>query len=611
MVMTGALLAGAAPVAAHPFLVRTDPADGARLERSPAAVSLQFSEPLGDGPAELSISGQGRGAAQALVATRASGGRVVRADLAIGKGIHQLRWRVVADDGHLSEGKFSFAVGPVAGSLPPAETADAPASPLRSAAGWVFFAGLAVAVGAVATAVAVDRDHGARGAALSAGLLVAVGGAVMTWMASVGGVGGPVGTMRQRGLLASTAALLAIALLLRRRPLAAGALAVGSAVAWSARGQVGVQNGAVGIALDGVHLVGGALWAGALALLVADLWRARDDSEALAGRARRYASLALVPVAVLAAAGVVSAILMVPTAADLWGTTYGRLLLVKTALFAAAVGLAWRARSRGLSVDGLVKLRRLTRPEAGLVAAVLVVAAVLANTAPPPPRVAAASLLGPPPLAGPVVRDAGLAGILTVAVAVGDGRLQVEVLVPGGDSAQARAEVTADGAGPAPGPFVSCGDGCLSASWKPGPGEATVQVAASAPGWRGGSFATTIRWPPLPEDPEGLARVLATMRAEPVVEVTERTSSGPDSVVTPLTYRGSGAELVDEAPYASGGADGVRASPSGDELRLYLPGDRLWVTMWLDDAGRMARERIVNVGHQIDREYRYGRDGGG
>lgn len=627
LVAAPAVLAGfvlwAVPAGAHPFLVRTDPADGARLERAPQTVSLQFSEPLGSAPPELSISRQGASREVPLVADRASGGRVVVADVALGVGIYQLSWRVVADDGHLSEGVFAFAVGPVggslprataedafgpvAGSLPGAATADAPASPLRVAAGWVFFAGLALSLGAVATAVAVDRDRGARQHALAAGLVVAMTGSVVMWVAGIAGVGGPVGPIRQHGLLAAVAALLAVAVILRRRPAAAGVIAVAAAAAWSARGQVGVSNGAVGTALDGVHLVAGAVWAGALTLLVADLWRARHDPAPLAGRARRYASLGAIPVAVLAVAGVVSAVLMVPTAGDLADTTYGRLLVAKTALFAAAVALAWRARRR-LAAGSLTALLRLTRPEAALVGAVLVLAAVLANTAPPPPRVAAASLLGPPPLSGPVVRDAGLAGILTVAVAVGDGQLQVEVLVPGDESDKARAKVTVNGTGPTTPRLTSCGDGCLAGPWQPRRGTTTISVAASAPGWRGGSFTTTIDWPPPPEDPSLLERVLAAMRAEPLlVEMVERTSSGPDSVVTPMTYRGSGAELVGEAPYASGGADDVRLLPSGDGLRLYLPGDRLWVTIWLDEAGRITRERIVDVGLQIDHEYRYDR----
>lgn len=608
-VLVSGLVVASAPAAAHPFLVRTAPADGARLLDAPRSVSLQFSEPLGDGPAELSLAPHGSASVEPLVAARASGGRVVRADVAIGRGVYRLRWRVVADDGHLSEGEFSFAVGPVTGSVPRGTMTATPAGPLRTVASWFFFTGLAVALGAVVTALAVDRERRGRRWALTAGLVVATAGALAAWAASSVGVGGPVGTVRQRLLLAATTGLLALALQLRRRTVPAGVLTAASTVTWSARGQVAVQNGAIGIALDSVHLLGAAVWAGALALLVADLSRVRDDGPSLRARAGRYATLAIVAVAVLAAAGVASALVMVRTLADLWETTYGRLLVLKVVLFGAAVMLAWQARRRGLAAGGLRALRRLTRSEAALVAGVLVVAAVLANTAPPPPRVAAASLLGPPPLSGPVVRDAGLAGILTVAVAAGDGRLQIEVLVPGGASDNARARVTVGGAGPAPGRLAPCGDGCLSGPWRPRTGTTTIRVAASASGWRGGSYTATVDWPPAPENPGSLERVLAVMRGERAVEMIERTSSGPDSVVTPMSYRGTGSELIDKAPYASGGADDVRPLASGDGLRLYLPGDRLWVTMWLDEAGRVARERIVNVGLQIDHEYRYEQTG--
>lgn len=605
IVLLAGMVAASPPAGAHPFLVRTDPADGARLTRAPQSVSLQFSEALGDTAPELTLSRSGGGRGQALGPVVTSGGRIVRADVAVGRGIHELHWRVVADDGHLSEGSFAFAVGPVEGTLPASSARTRPASPVRAAAAWLFFAGVALVLGAVGTAVAVDRDRHARTKPLAVGLVIAEVGAILSWASSVAGVGGPAGTARQRGLLAVVAASVSLAALARRRPPVAGLLIIASGIAWAARGQVGVQNGVVGTLLDAAHLLGSASWAGALLLLVADLWRSRGAPAALAARARRYAGVVVVPVAVLAVAGIVSAVLMVPDMTDLWQTTYGRLLLAKTALFAVALALARRARRRGLAPDGLVSLRRLTRIEVAVVAGVLAVAAVLGNTAPPAPAVTAVSLLGPPPLAGPVVRDAGLAGILTVAVAVGDGQLQVEVLVPGGDAAGARAEVAVTGRSE-PGRFESCGDGCLSAPWRPPPGETTVRVVASAPGWRGGSFATTVDWPPAQEDPALLERVLTATRAEPEVEMVERTSSGPDSVVTPMTYRTGGAELVDEAPYASGGAEDVRPLPGGDGLRLYLPGDRLWVTMWLDEAGRIARERIINVGLQIDHVYRYG-----
>lgn len=536
-----------------------------------------------------------------------AGGRVLRGDVLLDSGLYRVRWQVVADDGHLSEGEFAFSVGRVRSSLPQASTADASANPLRAAAALVFTAGIALALGAVATALVVDGDASRRYRALRIGLAVALGGVTAAWVMSVTGMAGPVGTDRQRALLSATSALLALAMLLRRRAAVAGVLVVAAVAAWSARGQVGVARGAVGVALDAVHLVASAVWFGALALIAFDLWRVRGDWADLGPRIHRYATVAVVPVVVLAAAGALSAVLMVPTLEDVWRTGYGRLLIAKTALFAVAVALAWWARRHALGSGRTALLSRLTRAEVVVLVAVVATAAVLANTSPPPPRVAAASLLGPAPFTGPATRAAGMAGILTVAVAAGDGRLQVEVFAPGGPVAGTDAEVAvaSTAGGRVPVELDGCGDGCLTGSWDAPPGSYTVRVSTSAPTWKGGSYTARLNWPPTPEEPALLERVLATMRAADVVEMTETVSSGPDSVVVPTTSSRPGPESVAEAPYGSGAADDVRPLAGDGGLELYLPGDRIWVTMWLDDAGRIERERIVSVGHLIERQYRY------
>lgn len=605
MVALGALgiVSGStAPAGAHPFLVRTDPASGARLRVAPRTVSLQFSEPLGEGRPRIDLTRQGQGRAVPLPTATAAGGRVLRGDVAIGAGVYTVSWRVVADDGHLSEGDFSFAVGPVSGSLPRARTTPDPANPFRSAAGWVFFVGLALSAGSAATTLLVDPDRRARRRALSVGLALALAGATAEWAASLGGFAGPPGTSRQQLFLAASATLVSLALPLRGRPAAAGLLVIAATVAWSGRGQVAVSRGIPGLALDATHLLAAAVWAGALALLVADLWRGRRHPCELRARTRRYAALAVVPVVVVAATGAMSAVLILPDPADLVRSGYGRLLAAKTLLFAAGLTLAWRGR-RALRPGGAGPLRLQAQVEAALLAGVLGLAAVLANTGPPPPRVAAASVLGPPPLSGPVVRDAGLAGILTVSVAAGDGRLQIEVVAPGGPARGTRVDVAPSGGSSLA--LTACGDGCLSGPWDPPPGATTLRIQASAPGWRGGDYNARIDWPPAVDDPTLLARLLEVMRSQPSVEMAERTSSGPDSVVVPNVVSGTGASVVDEAPYASGEADDVRTLAGGKGFSLFLPGDRIWATLWVDDLGRLSRERIVSLGHLIEREYRY------
>ena len=611
LVMT---IAAAPPAGAHPFLVRSVPADGSRLGVAPQSISLQFSEALGEEEPRVTVTRQGQGAPERLPMAADVARLALRGDIAIGSGIYTVSWQVVGDDGHLNTGTFSFAVGAVSGSLPPARAGSEPASLLRSAAGWLFFLGLGLSAGSVATALLVDRDRGARGGALTAGLIMALGGATTVWAASLAGFGGPLGSSRQLVLLAAAASLLSIALPLRRRLPAVGLLLAGVAVAWAARGQIAVSRGLAGAALDATHLSAAAVWVGALSLLAADLWRGRrlpilGGPVELTGRARRYATLIVGPVVVLAVAGAGSALLVVPAPGDLWRSGYGRLLVIKSVLLAAALALAWKGRRALRSGDGTA-LGRPALGEVALLVGVLGVASVLGNTAPPPPRLAAASLLGPPPLAGPVVRDAGLAGILTVSVAAGADRLQIEVVAPGGPARNTRVAVSVGPAAGLEGPgqrlsLRACGEGCLSGPWAPPAGSTTLRVQASAPGWRGGDYAARIDWPPAPENPALLGRVLQVMRAQPAVEMTERTSSGPDSVVVPAVISGTGASIVDEAPYASGEADDIRGLAGADGLSLFLPGDRIWATLWVDAAGRLSRERIVSLNHLIEREYRY------
>lgn len=595
----------------HAFLVRTDPPQGARLPDSPGEVGLEFSEAVTAPRLSVQLGPAGR--ARSLVVRTEAEGRVVRAELPAARpGIHLVSWGVVGSDGDETQGEFAFAIGRVTGSVPPARVADQAPDPLGVAAGWLFFAGLALAAGGLATGLAVACPAG-RPPGVRAGLATALAGAWAAWAQAVTGLGpGPVAPVRQQILLAAAVALLGAALLVRsrsRRPWPVAGMLVAAAATWSARGHGAVANGLVGGAIDVVHLLAGATWAGALALLVDDLWRSRrrGDPDVLA-RARAYARLAAVLIVVLAAAGLGSALLLLNRPAELWSTGYGRLLLAKSSLFLAALGLALAGRRRGLRPGGLGLLRRATPAEAGLLGVILVLSAVLVSTAPPAPAVAAATLLGPPPMAGPVARDAGMAGILTVAVTAGEGQVQVEVIPPGRQAAGARARIEARLAGRrvrlAPRP---CGEGCFAQHLALPPGTTRFEVAASAPGWRGGTYTARLGWPPLPEDPALLSGLVAVMRAVPVVEVSESVSSGPEARLPPGPYPLlTGEAFIATEPYAAGVAEDIRPlAPDRRAFGLYLPGERIWITLWLGPDGRLARERIVNVGHVIERTFRY------
>ncbi len=285
----------------------------------------------------------------------------------------------------------------------------------------------------------------------------------------------------------------------------------------------------------------------------------------------------------------------------MWSTAYGRLILAKSVLFGLALSLALVGRVRALGRGRPAGLRRVVPVEAGAALAVLVLSAVLVSSAPPAPAQPVSSLLGPPPLSGPVVRDAGLAGMLTVAVAAGEGQLQVEVLVPGGADASTRAQLEAqfpDGRG--------CGPGCLVQSLNLPVGTTHLSVEASAPGWTGGMFTSDLSWPPPPDDPGLLDTLVSRLRATPRLQMTEQVSSGPQAVAAPSESDLAGAEFLTSEPYAAGNASDVQTlAAGGPGFRLYVAGERIWVTIWLDRQGRMARERVVDPGHDIERTFRY------
>lgn len=151
-------------------------------------------------------------------------------------------------------------------------------------------------------------------------------------------------------------------------------LATGLTV-WGIAGQGhGAEHGGVGLRLaHALHVGGMGLWVGGVGRLVG-----RPRSWTAAGRA--FTPVALLSVAALALSGLWMGLEHAGPLAQWTATGYGRLLLVKLAVFAAVLLAAARVR------------RLLTRPaapwaalglELGRLLLVLGITAVLANSAPP------------------------------------------------------------------------------------------------------------------------------------------------------------------------------------------------------------------------------------
>lgn len=134
-------------------------------------------------------------------------------------------------------------------------------------------------------------------------------------------------------------------------------VATGSKVAWrlatlSAAGlltAVPLVGHAAGeptrVALHSAHLAGASLWIGTLFVLFVDFLRRGSGTAPF----QIFAPVALTGVTTIALSGLVAASLYIHSPAALFGTAYGRTLLVKVALFAGAAGygfMNWRRMQR-------------------------------------------------------------------------------------------------------------------------------------------------------------------------------------------------------------------------------------------------------------------------
>lgn len=172
-ILSALLLAAAAatvaapPATGHSYLRSSKPADGAVLERAPRQVVLNFTDPLIDTGAAVTVAGPDGGA---RLAAELSGDRVTAAWPADwDSGSYRVTYRVVGEDGHVMNGSVSFRIASAGTAAPQSAVqesdsgvpaADAATSP-GSVPVWVWvLGGVAVAAGLV---VALSRRGGGSG----------------------------------------------------------------------------------------------------------------------------------------------------------------------------------------------------------------------------------------------------------------------------------------------------------------------------------------------------------------------------------------------------------------------------------------------------------------
>ena len=399
---------------AHALLSRGDPPINASLRESPTRVTLFMTERLQRSYSSVEVldsAGQRRDIGDTEFSDDVPTQMSVRV-LQLEPGVYTVVWRTLSEvDGHTWTGSYVFSVLNPDGSAPAgaglAIALDRPGPPVEADAAVkaIGLVALVLFVGAVWIALLL-RERAARALlpVIAASVVVGIAATSVEAISAalrLGDIGflGEIVFQTGNGLwmqqrwyaLIIAAAALAYHLWQPRhvggRPLfyALGLLGI----VWLASTSAVSHGAAIGAGwiwgtlFDALHLAAAALWIGGLASLLVVLRRTdlnRVDA------VRRFSIAAAISVPILAAAGLLSALIQVPSASGLLDTDWGIAFIVKgvvlAALLTAAAANAFLLRPRDEASDGLnhalaIRFTRLMRLEAALGLAVIAASAVL------------------------------------------------------------------------------------------------------------------------------------------------------------------------------------------------------------------------------------------
>ncbi len=395
------LLAGATAAWAHATIVSTSPADGSIVAHAPTQVTATFDEPVGISPSSLEVfapngervdtggAKHGKVPAEVVIALKSG----------LAKGTYTVGWAVVSADSHHVSGAFTFSIGARSATSVNPNTVNQITSPLVSLAfgvvRWLAFVCFGLLIGAVGFVLwcwpagassplvlrlTMGAWSGLAGSVLGAVLLQGVYGAgegvrQVFWPDVLHAtLDSRYGRSLGIRLILVIVALFVFTAILgslradsRRAPVAAsatwGVLAVALAATWAAADHAGIGSQVpLSLVSDTIHLSAGAIWVGGLTMLATIVLRrpgpaprrargAVDQQTRLASAeavqaVQRFSPIALGCVGAILVTGTYQAWRNVGTWGALFGTTYGRLLLIKIAAMCVLIGLGYLARIR-------------------------------------------------------------------------------------------------------------------------------------------------------------------------------------------------------------------------------------------------------------------------
>lgn len=419
LVAATAVLGLAAPASAHATLVSSSPAEGEVLATAPGEVVFTFDEPVQLVPNGL-LAFDAAGDEVAVDAS--AGGTEVTGELPgdLDNGTYVVTWRVVSEDGHPIAGSLTFHVGAPSPKVeaPKLGPTDPGAVPTLQAVvqavnytSLLLAGGLAVFLAWTMRGLRVPDPvrrrlvRTLRGSALAA-VLAAAAAVPLAGAYQLGsGVGGvlsldavdPSLVQDDLVVLALQLAGLAFTSWAVGRQRSSLLVDLSTALAVWSPALVGhtraYEPSTLLVVTDALHLSAGAIWLGGVVGLAMTLpavaGRPADGARLLS----RFSTLAGGLVAALVLAGVLLGWRIVGSWSDLFGETWGRLLLVKVGLVLVIVAIAAWNRFRllprvtgGVGHDerrtGAQLVRRAVLAEAAGLVAVLAVTGFLTQKPP-------------------------------------------------------------------------------------------------------------------------------------------------------------------------------------------------------------------------------------
>jgi copper transport protein len=410
------LMGPVSPAFAHAALVGSDPAADSIVPDAPNKITLTFSESIQLIPGKIQVLGPDGSRADQGDPTVDGANVTIPLRSGGGRGTYLVSYRVISADTHPVGGSITYSVG--AASTPPTATIDdTKVDPVVRAiipvGKYLGYAGLVLLVGpALVLALLWPHRLSRRGPAkvIWTGFgLVTLSTLMAIWLQVPYSVGTSLFDVRVgdlRDVLGSTlgavmlvrlgvlaAAALLIRPLLRGRggeskaDLALlGVLGVAALATWPLTGHPTASPVAgVSVVIDAIHITAMSVWLGGLVMLVGFLLRQANERE-LAAILPIWSRWAATAVTALIVAGVVSALIEVSSVDGLVHSTYGQLILVKVALAACVLGVAWWSRRLVRSRTAEQKpsgLRRAVFVELGITAVILGVTAALVQISPP------------------------------------------------------------------------------------------------------------------------------------------------------------------------------------------------------------------------------------